>query len=133
MDYLKELSTQLNGKIRSQYFQDTNFKEISSRKLIISDIEGYKVTINEFGELFSIDIKVESELALAINRPNRMFRITKEVSFANLPYPVYVRDDSHDLISNKIKTPFWTSFFELLKGIQLSKNEGVFIYRNGIS
>lgn len=132
MDYLNELSAHFHGKIKTQHHQDSHFKEISFRKLLINDLKGYKISINEFGELFSIIINVESELALAINKPNRIFQLTKPVSLENLPYIVYTSEDYYNSIKHEAQKTFWTRFIELLKRIQLSENESVIIYRNAI-
>ena len=63
MDRLKQISHQLNGRILSQILFDSNFKGKSLRKLVAKDHRGYKIEIDEFGDIFYIKILSPSSMA----------------------------------------------------------------------
>jgi len=133
MDSLKDLSITLGGKIQKQTLFDSNFDEASNRKLTVKDYRQYKIRINEYQDLYSLGISVNSDLALSINKSDWMFgfKIPKNVS--GLSNKVYVRDETYTFDQNEYVISFWNSLVALLNKIGLSESEGVFFYNNGIS
>jgi hypothetical protein len=134
MDYLKELSKQLGGRIQAQNLSNWNLNGNSFRVIIAKDYKGYKMEVDEFEDLFQIGIKVESDLAFSINNPDKLFGFTDPTSISDFPYKVYFSDNENDLnlLHQSEFIPFWNSFSAKIKDLELSQNEGVFIYSNVI-
>lgn len=130
MDKLKELSVKLDGKIKSQKLFNINFEETSFRKLIVKNYRQYTVKIDEYKDLYSIGIKVNSDLSFSINKPDKIFLYNIPKSFSDLPYKVYVSDGTYTFDQNDYLKRFWDSLAVLLKKIGLSESESVFLYRN---
>jgi hypothetical protein len=134
MDYLKELSKQLGGRIQTQNHSNWNLNGNSFRVIIARDYKGYKIEVNEFENLFQIGIKVESDLAFSINNPDKIFGFTDPTSIGDFPYKVYFSDSKNDLnlLQQSEFSPFWNSFAAKIRELELSKNESIFIYNNVI-
>jgi hypothetical protein len=131
MDYLKELSLQLDGRIKSQELLNINLNESSFRRLIVKDYKQLKIQIDEYRTLYSIGIKVNSILTLSINKPDRIFLFNTPKALPGLPYKIYVSSD-YNLSPNEHFKRFWNFIIELLQKLKLSGNESIFIYRNYI-
>jgi hypothetical protein len=132
MDYLKELSIQLGGNICTQNLSDWNLNGTSLRVLIVKDYKGYKIEINDFGELYQMGIRVDSDFSFSINIPDKIFNYNKPATISNFPYKVYFSDDDNDPVSSETCDfqGFWNPFINKLKELTLSDNEGVFYYCN---
>jgi hypothetical protein len=134
MDYLKELSIQLRGKIRTQNLHNWNYNETSFRELIVKDYKGYKVEVNEFKSLFEININSGPDFAFSINVPNKINVFNTPSKIINFPYNVYFREynnESHPL-SNGEFPHSWNPFIDKIKELNLTENEGIFFYHNAI-
>jgi hypothetical protein len=127
MDNLKEISTQLNGKIKAQNHADINFKEISSRELIVKKYKDFKINIDEFGSLYQIAIEVESDLILAINRPEKSFKIDQLINIPDFPYDAYILGSRFNPFLYPDFDLFWGLFSQKIKEIKFTKKESVFI------
>jgi hypothetical protein len=130
MDKLKELSVKLDGKIRLQKLFNINFEETSLRKLMVKDYRQYKIKIDEYKDLFTIGIKVNSNLSCSINKPDKVFLYNIPKYFSDLPYKIYVSEDTYTFVKNDNLKAFWNSLAILLKKIGLSECESVFLYKN---
>ena len=131
MDYLKELSTKLGGKIHSQNCQSANFKEKSSRALIIKNYKSFKIQIDDYENLFALGIKVNSNLAFSINNPDKIFLFDKPIAVEELPYKLYVSDEYYNITSDKDLKAFWNSFIDEVKKLKLDDSESVFFMKIG--
>jgi hypothetical protein len=132
MDYLEILSEQFKGNIKSQEHQSYNFKEISYRRLIIKNYKQYKIEVDDFGSLFAIKIKANSDLAFSINNPDKLFLFDTPVSIKGLPYNVFVSEDNSTLLQNECLNKFWNSIIDLSGKIKFYADETVFFYKNHI-
>jgi hypothetical protein len=134
MDYLKELSVQLGGKIHVQNLYNWNYDGKSFRVLIIKDYKSYKIEINEFNGLFEIDINSGPDFSFSVNIPNKIFVYNTPTSINDFPYKVYFKEydnDTHPL-SNKQFPNSWSQVVNEIKELNLAENEGVFFYENAV-
>jgi hypothetical protein len=133
MDKLKELSDKLKGRIKIQQQFDANFKHPSPRHLVVKNYRGYKIRFDDHVDLITVGVKVNSELAFSVNRPNILFSYKMPMELAHSPCILYVRDETNYLFKEDptIKK-FLTSFFSLLTQLHLSSTESAFFYRNYI-
>jgi hypothetical protein len=133
MDKLKELSDKLKGKIKVQRQFDVNFKHPSSRHLSVRNYRGYGIKVDDHLDIFTVGVKVNSELAFSINSPNILFSYKLPVQLDSSPCILYVRDETNSILNNDsdLKS-FLNSLFLFLKKLHLSKTESGFFYRNYI-
>ena len=129
MDNLKDISLRIGGRIRRQDHFNVNLDEKSFRRLVIKDYKRFQIQIDEYKTLYTIGIKVDSILALSINKPDKIFLFNKPFVIDNAPYKLYVSSEENLLKDESIKH-FLISILGLLKAMNLSSNEGVFIYKN---
>jgi len=129
MDYLKELSVQLEGKIKQQFETDVNIG-VSTRQLLIKSYRQFHVEINEYANKYSISLKVYSTLHFSINRPDNIFLYHQPNKLKDFPYMVYTREQGHVSPQNKTFQKFWDLFSVLLNNFQLTVSESVFFYSN---
>jgi len=132
MDYLKELSVKLGGKIHVQNLYNWNYDEKSLRVLIIKDYKSYKIEINEFDNLFEIDINSGTDFSFSVNIPNKIFAYNTPTSISDFPYKVYFRRQDNIIhpLSNKQYPNSWSQVFTKIKKLNLAENEGIFFYEN---
>jgi len=97
MDYLKELSLQLGGKIKLQEVQNTNFKERCFRRLLIKNYRNHNIEIQDYGGLYLLEIKVNSDLAFSINNPDGICCFNKAIDLPNIPYKAYASQVDYKL------------------------------------
>lgn len=134
MDYLKELSLKLGGKIRTQNLSNWNYNETSFRELLVKDYKGYKVEINEFMSLFELQINSGPDFSFSVNIPNKIFVYNTPTSINDFPYKVYFREydnDTHPL-SNKKFPKSWHPVVQKISELKLTEKEGLFFYENAI-
>jgi hypothetical protein len=134
--YLKELSTKLGGKIHSQDLFDINFDDQSSRKLVVKNYKNYKLEIEEFGKIYFIKIKVNSDFTLSINNPNRLSPIDQEIDVNDTPYKLYILKESYNsfikghrynpFLSKNFRA-FWEYFIITINDLNLFEYETVSI------
>jgi hypothetical protein len=136
MDYLKQLSALLGGKIRSQNLSNWNLNGTSLRELIVKDYRGYKINIDEYDGIFEIRIiqdNLESDFALSINLPNKLHGFTTPTNVNNSNYNIYLSPHNYpNLLENKDFVEFWNPFCGILNELTLSEIEGVFFLRGAI-
>ena len=70
MDPLKIISESVGGKIQRIQHINANVGGIAARRLSVKGYRGRKINIDEYQELFAIEVAVESTLCCAVNRPN---------------------------------------------------------------
>jgi len=127
---LEELSIKLDGKIKAQSHFNVNFEETSLRKLIVKDYRHNEIKIDEYRDLYSIGIKVNSGLSFSVNKADKIFLYKTQKNISDLPYKIYVSDESYIFNQNEEFIKFWNSLDFLLKKIGLTESEGVFLYKN---
>ena len=132
MDQLKELSIQLGGKIRTQNLYNWNYDRTSLRELVLKDYKGYKIAVADFGDLFELGIKVESDFSFAINLPDKIFCHNTPSVIVNFPYKVYFSNYENTQMPHETIDfqQFFYAFLDKIKLLLLSENEGVFYYEN---
>jgi len=130
MDKLKDLSVKLDGKIKSQNLFNANVEDTSFRSLTVKDYRQYKIIIDEYRNLYSMGINVNSDLSFSINRPDRIFLYKIPKYLPDLPYTIYVSDETFSFVKNSYLENFWNSLGILLKKLELSAFECVFVYNN---
>lgn len=67
-----------------------------------------------------------------INKPDKIFLYNIPKYFSDLPYKVYVSDETYSFVQNDNLSKFWNSLVILLKKMGLSESESVFFYKNYI-
>lgn len=130
MDYLQRLAIQTGGKIRKQDLLDINYSEKSLKGLIIKDYKHYKIQINDFGSLCSIDIKTNAEIAFSINNPENILSFRTPIHQKSFPYIIYVSRSNINIAENKEFNKVCDSIGSLLKKINLTPEESVFVAGN---
>ena len=134
MDYLKELSVQLEGKIKQQLYSNANLGAgVSTRQLLIKNYRQFHVEINEFPNCYEINIKVYSTLHFSINRHDIIFLLTQPNKLKDFPYIVYTREQGYVFPENGNFPKFWNLFSALLNIFQFKISEGVFFYTNEVT
>jgi hypothetical protein len=133
MDYLKELAIHIGGKIKRQEILNANFKERSFRRLLIKNYKGYKIQIDDYGDVYLLGLNINSDLSFSINNPEKIFLYKKEINLGDVLYKVYASDVDYNPLKNESLQAFWKSFSDKIKVLQLSANESIFFYNNYIS
>ena len=131
MDYLKELSVQLKGKIKRQYYINANIG-VSTRRLLIKNYRQFHVEINEYPNSYAISLKVYSTLHFSINRPDYTFSCIQPNKLKDFSHIVYTVEQGHASPRNETFQKFWDLFSVLLNNFQLTVLEGVFFYTNKV-
>lgn len=132
MDYLKNLSVQIGGKIRKQDHLNGNFQVKSFRALILKDYKHFKFQINDYDSICSIEFKINTDIAFAINKPDRIMNYRNPLSLESVPFTVYVSESNLDLAERKDFLHACHSIGAFLKEINISPEEAVFVYRNAV-
>ena len=127
MDYLKELAIQTGGKIRSLNGFNSNFKEKTFRSLSIKDFKQHKIEIYDFGSLCSIEIRISTDAAFAINNPDRVLYYDIPVYLDAIPYTIYVSDSNIDLVEKIYFHKVCEALGRFLKHINIVPEESVFV------
>jgi hypothetical protein len=134
MDYLKELSIKLGGKIYTQNLHDINFNEPSYREVIAKDYKGYKIEIDEYGNLFSITLNITSDFTISINNPDMLSAIDNLRTEEQTPYNLYIWKESYSefikghnfnpFLSDDFKI-FWKQFIYTINNLRLLEDETI--------
>ena len=132
MDYLKKISAQLKGKLKSQQYINANIPGESKRRLLVNNFRGFHLEIDEYDCLYAISIKTYSPLAFSVNSPDVLFSFSHQNEWKGLPYIIYTRDKEHDFLENNSLQKFWISISVLLNNLQLSDFEKLFVYSNRV-
>ncbi len=133
MDYLKELSVELGGKISSNNCYHWNIDLTSLRKLVIKDYGGHRFAIEEYGpSVFMVSFFIESGFSFAINNPDKIFSYEKPVDLAGYPYKLYIDEESDGSFLKEEFDGLIECFVRELKYLELSADESIFIYQNCI-
>jgi len=127
MDYLKELSIQLEGKIKQQSNVNANLG-VSTRHLQIKNYRHFHVEIDEYPNRYSISLKVYSTLHFSINRPDNIFLYNQLNKLKDFPLIVYTREQGRVSFQNEKFRKFWDSLSALLNDFQLADSESIFFY-----
>ena len=128
MDYLKKLAVELKGNIKRQSHIDANIG-ISTRQLLIKDYRKFRIELDEYPTIYSINIKTYSGLGFSINRPDKIFLFTQPNKIDGFPLIVYTERGHFDP-QNEAFPKFWQSFSAVLNDFKLTVSEGVFFYSN---
>lgn len=131
MDYLKELARRTGGKIRVQDLFSSNFNQKSFRVLVIQDFKQYKVQIHDVGTLCSIEIKVDTEIAFAINNPDKVLFLKAPIRPKSFPYTIYA-SETKDILENEEFEKAYKALGDLLEKISIAPEESVFVAGNVI-
>jgi hypothetical protein len=132
MNYLNKLAIQTRGKIIKQDLFNSNFEQKSMQSLIIKDLKSYKIQVNDFGRLCSIKININTTVAFAINKPDHVLYYQIPIRLKSIPYIIYVSESNKDLIEKKPFHDACNAIGHLLEKLNISPEEGVFVYRNAI-
>jgi len=132
MDYLKNLSAQIGGKIRNQNLLDVNFQVKSFRALVLKDYKHFKFQIDDHDSICSIGFKINTDIAFAVNKPDRIMNFKIPLSLEGLSYTVYVSESDLDLVERKNFLQACHSIGTLLEKINIFPEEAVFVYRNAL-
>lgn len=126
MDYLHKIATHTGGKIREQNLFSNNFKQKSFRNLTIKNFNGYKVYIDDFGDLCFIGIKVNCKRAFSINNPDEDLFFKTPIHVNHFPQSIYVSRRNSPIENEEIKT-ISQVFVQLLKKLDFTSEESVFV------
>jgi len=136
MDYLKELSIQLGGKIHIQNLHNWNHNGTSVRVLTVKNYKGFKIEVDEYEKILDIHIiclNIASDFAFAINIPNKINALTKPSTVDNFPYNIYLSIyNDPTLFENVDFQSFWNPFSKMVSDLNFSDAEGVFFYNGEI-
>jgi len=133
MDYLKELSVELGGKISSNNCYHWNIDLTSLRKLVIKDYGGHRFAIEEYGpSMFMVKCFIEADFSFSINNPDKLFNYDKPVDLTDYPYKLYIDEENDGSFLKEKFGGLIDRFVRELQHFELSANESVFIYQNGI-
>lgn len=140
MDRLKEISTQLGGVINQQNHSNFNFKERSVRELTVKNYKDYKISIDDFGEIFFTKIKVDCEFSISINNPDKLSSIDHLIEHSF--YKLYIFTESYSefllghrynpFLDDRFKI-FWVEFYSLVIGLNLLSDETVSIREDSLT
>jgi len=130
MDKLIELSKLLKTSIRSQHRIDVS-GEVSYHG-IAKRYRKHKIEIDIFPSFFSVTVSVNSELALSVNKPDKMFGFKVPFPVADSPYPIYISANADDFIKSENVRSFLRDVFSLLEEQGFSSPESAHFYRNGL-
>ena len=119
----------MGGRIESQDLFSSNFEQKSTRALVVKKYRTYRLQINDFGYLFSIEIKVNTDKAFSINKPDLVLLFNKLVQVYGIQYPVFV-SKIDDTLHSEVFREICEAMDSLLKKIKLTPHEAVFIARN---
>lgn len=134
MDYLKELSVALGGKISSNNCYNWNIGLTSLRKLVVKNYNGHRFRIDEYGPtMFMVDCFIEADFSFSVNNPDKIFFYDKPFDIADYPYKVYIDSDNNDPFQEEKFGGLIESFVRELKQFELSAAESIFIYQNCIA
>jgi|GEM_PF-1369414 len=131
MDSLKYISNITGGNVRSQNLLDPNFNKRSLRKAIIKDYKNLDIVIDDYNEVFLISIRISTDWVFSINIPERIFYSDIPLTLDNFPYVIYFPDPKEFSLKEFVRI-FMEPFLRKIQEVDLSKNEGVFVYKNGI-
>ncbi|WP_295793191.1 hypothetical protein [Mucilaginibacter sp.] len=133
MDYLKELSAKLGGKISSNNCYHWNIDLTSLRKLAIKDYGGHRFAIDEYGpSMFMVKCFIEADFSFSINNPDKLFGYNKPLGLADYPYKLYIGKEDEAPFLNEKFGGLIERFVRELKQFELTANESIFIYQNCI-
>lgn len=118
-----ELSNFFGKRIKSQKVFNPNIKDNSDRVLVIDK----QVRIREFSNLISIEIAIDTTIAVAVNKPDKVCLINKPFKIDGFPYPLFCGDGFAENPDSCLKDNVG-----LFKGLDLSSNEFLIIYKNQI-
>jgi hypothetical protein len=133
MDYLEQLTAHTGGKIRKQDYLNINFAHKSFRSLIIKDFKNWKLRINDYNELCSIEMKVNVAFAFALNKPDKVLFYDIPLSLKEVPYTVYVSESNIDLVNDMKFVQACRLLAQFLQKLIAFPDEAVFVYRNGVA
>src|ERR1700756_2519120 len=109
MDNFRKLSIQLGGKIKTQNLLNINFEEISTKELIAKNYKGFKINVDEFGNLYQIGIEAESDFIFAINHPEKILKIDQILKIPDFSYNIYIPESQYNPFLSPDFSPFWDS------------------------
>lgn len=132
MNSLKELQKKFGGSIQQQDLLHPTFSRHSLRRLVFKTDDGLKLSVHDFEEYISAEVKIESDFAFSINKPDRILFFNQQVSSAVIAYPIYVSSSNLEIAKSAGFKSYCGAFQELLSKHPLSADEQMFLARNGI-
>jgi len=130
MNKLIELSKLLKATIRSQQRIDIS-GEVSYHGLA-KKYQKHQIQIDLYASFMLVTIAANSELALSVNKPDRMFGFKVPLHMPDSPYPIYIGADAKDFIKSESVRSFLREVFSLFQAQNLSSAESAHFYRNGM-
>jgi len=128
MNKLKELSTKFGSGIKSQNLINGNINQRSTKRLLIKNYKKYDLKIDEYENIYSIGIKVNSDLTFSINRIDDIFGYRTLIYYPIFKFKVYARET--DLKDDARTLKLLTSFAVLFDQIKFTDDESIFLYKN---
>jgi hypothetical protein len=128
MNDLNELSIKLNAPTRRQQHIDVT-GDVSYTG-IKKTYRKYKIEIDLYKTFLSVTIHVNSNLALAVNNPDRMFGYKVPFHMDGSPYPVYVSERPISFVNDNNAITFLHEILFFLGTLELSDREGASFYNN---
>lgn len=120
---IQELSKIFGKRIKSQKCYNPNVQENSEKTVVIDK----QVRIREFSSLISVDFAIETTIVVALNKPDKICLINKPHTINGFPYPLFCDNKYAENPDS-----FLCDNVGLFKDLNLSKNESLIIYKNGI-
>lgn len=132
MDYLQQIRENIGGKIIAQEYSNANVQGVSHRQLALSNLNGFRIRVDDFETMCSVGIKVNSVFAFSINRPDPTFAYIIPVRKNGFPYEIYISKYKPNFSIGDLDR-FFSVMAEFLIELRLQAEEGFFIYSNLVS
>jgi hypothetical protein len=116
-----ELTKIFGKKIKYEKIFHPNIQENSEKTFVIDKI----TRIRDFAELISIEISIETTIAVALNKPDKICLINKPYKLQGFPYPLYYDSEFSDNPDG-----FLRDTMVEFKNLNLSDKESIVIYKN---
>lgn len=130
MNNLIELSEKLKTVTKPQQRIDVS-GEVSYEG-INKTYRKHKVQMDLYKTFISITIHVNSNLALAINKPDAMFGYKVPFQMDDSPYPIFVSASQSSFVKDENSKKFLNEVLVYLKTLELSDRESAYMYNNGM-
>lgn len=120
---LEELSEIFGKKIKSQRIFNPNIQDNSENTLVIDK----KIRFREFSKYISVEIAINTIIAVSINIPDKICLINKPLKIEGFPYRLFFDNEFADNPDS-----FLIKNIGLFKDLKISENESMIIYKNQI-
>jgi hypothetical protein len=120
---IEELSGFFGKKSKTQKIYNPNIQDNSEKTLVIDK----QLRFREFSRYISIEITINTTIAVSINIPDKICLINKPLKIKGFPYRLYYDNEFADNPDS-----FLTDNIGLFKDLNLSDKESMIIYKNQI-